>query len=164
VLLWFAGASFAIVWVVFHEPAIDYRLVMAGALLPDAVDALTGGRWVGHTLLASVVLLLGVMLGTRGRRGLRRQLLAVPIGTFLHLVLDGIWTDREVFWWPAFGRRLDGRLPSLDRGPSVILLEAIGAAALVWAWRRFELADADRRARFLRTGRLSRDLMEPPGR
>lgn len=159
-LLWFVGGSFLAVWLVFRDPAIDHRLVVAGALLPDIVDVLTGGPWVGHTVLASVVLLLGIMLLTRGRRLLRRQLLALPIGTFLHLVLDGAWTDTETFWWPAFGVHLDGgRLPSLERGPLTMVLELAGLAVLVWAWRRFRLHEPDRRRHLLRTGRLGRDLV-----
>lgn len=159
-LLWFAGGSFLAVWLVFRDPAIDHRLVMAGALLPDVVDAVAGGRWLGHTVAASVVLLCGTMLATRGRRLLRRQLLAVPIGTFLHLVLDGAWTDTETFWWPAFGTELGGRpLPSLERGPSNVVLEVVGLGILVWAHRRFRLGEPERRRHFLRTGRLGRDLV-----
>ena len=159
-LLWFAGGSFLAVWLVFRDPAIDNRLVMAGAVLPDVVDLLTGGPWLGHTVGASVVLLLGIMLATRGRRLLRRQLLAVPIGTFLHLVLDGAWTDTDTFWWPAFGTRLGGgRLPSLERGALTLVLEAVGLAILVWAYRRFRLDEPERRRHFLRSGRLGRDLV-----
>jgi hypothetical protein len=159
VILWFAGAAFGIVWVVFHDPAIDHRLVMAGALLPDVLDGPTGGRWVSHTLLFSATLLGAVMLGTRHRRVLRRQLLAVPIGTFLHLVLDGMWTDRRTFWWPVYGTHLDGRLPSLARGAADVPLELAGLAVLWWAWRRFRLFEPERRRRFFSTGRLSRDLV-----
>ncbi len=159
-LLWFAGGSFLAVWLVFRDPAIDHRLVMAGAVLPDVVDVAAGGTWVGHTVLASVVLLLGIMLATRGRRLLRRQLLAVPIGTFLHLVLDGAWTDTETFWWPAFGADLDGgRLPSLERGGLAVVLELVGLAILVWGYRRFRLDEPERRRHFLRSGRLGRDLV-----
>lgn len=159
-LLWFAGMAFVAVWIVFKDPAIDHRLVIAGALLPDVVDVWTGGRWVAHTVLFSVVLLTVVMLATRGRRRLRRRLLALPIGTFLHLVLDGMWTDRQVFWWPAFGSSFGDRpLPSLDRGWADVPMELIGLAALVWAWRRFRLAEPERRHHFLRTGHLGRDLV-----
>ena len=159
-LLWFAGGSFLAVWLVFRDPAVDHRLVMAGAVLPDVVDLLTGGPWIGHTVVASVVLLLGIMLATRGRRLLRRQLLAVPIGTFLHLVLDGAWTDTDTFWWPAFGTDLgSGRLPSIERGALTLVLEAVGLAILVWAYRRFRLDEPERRRHFLRSGRLGRDLV-----
>jgi hypothetical protein len=158
-VLWFAGMSFLAVWLVFRDPAIDHRLVIAGALLPDLVDAPTGGRWFGHTLLASVLLLAVVMLGTRGRRRLRRQLLALPIGTFLHLVFDGMWTDRERFWWPFFGTDLaDRSLPSVARGLGVdVFLELIGLAVLVWAWRRFRMDRPANLRRFLTTGRLPRE-------
>jgi membrane-bound metal-dependent hydrolase YbcI (DUF457 family) len=157
-VLWFAGGAFAVVWAVFKDPAIDHRLVIAGALLPDVIDAWTGGRWVAHTVLFSIVLLTVVMLATRGRRLLRRRLLAVPIGTFLHLVLDGMWTDRHTFWWPLYGAHITGRLPSVSRGGLDVLLEAAGAAVLAWAYMRFRLFEPERRAYFLRTGRLGRDL------
>ena len=159
-LLWFVGMAVVAVWIVFKDPAIDLRLVIAGALLPDAVDVWTGHRWVAHTVLASVVLLTVVMVATRGRRRLRRQLLALPIGTFLHLALDGMWTDRDVFWWPAFGSDFGSRdIPSIARGLADVPLEIIGAIALVWAWRRFHLGDSERRRYFLTTGRIGRDLV-----
>ena len=33
-ILWFAGVSFVFVWWVFRSPALDYRLVMLGSVLP----------------------------------------------------------------------------------------------------------------------------------
>lgn len=158
-ILWFAGTSFLAVWVVFHDPAIDHRLVIVGALLPDVIDGLTGGPWVFHSVAASVALLCVVMLATVGRRRLRRQLIALPIGTFLHLVFDGAWGDTKTFWWPFSGHFGDHRLLSLQRGRFDVVLEIAGAAMLVWAWRRFRLAEPDRRRYFLRTGRLGRDLV-----
>lgn len=163
---WFLGGSVAIVWLVFGDPAIDYRLVMAGALLPDLLDAPLGGPRLAHSLVASVVLLLGVMAATASRRRLRRQLLALPIGTFLHLVLDGVWAKSKVFWWPFLGRHLAERgLPSLSRPLLVVVLEeAVGMALLVALASRFRLREPDRRRLFLTTGRFSRDLAGPgPG-
>jgi membrane-bound metal-dependent hydrolase YbcI (DUF457 family) len=158
-LLWFAGMAFVMVWNVFRDPAIDYRLVMVGALLPDVIDAPFGGARVMHSVTASAVLLGLVMVGTRHRRALRRRLLAVPIGTFLHLVLDFMWTQAHVFWWPFLGWSFTGHgLPSLERPvPVIVAQELVGAAALVWCWRRFGLADPSRREAFVRTGRLARD-------
>ena len=159
-LLWFAGFSLVAVWSVFRDPAIDHRLVIVGALLPDVVDAPLGGPRVLHSLLGCSIALAVVMLATRGRRQLRRQLLAVPIGMFLHLVLDGMWTRTEAFWWPAFGLGFgEGGLPSVERGAFNVVLELAGAAALVWAWSRFRLREPARREVFLRTGRVGRDLV-----
>lgn len=159
-LLWFAGGSLVAVWQVFRDPAIDYRLVVAGALLPDAVDVFLGGPRHAHTLAFSVATLAAVMLGTRGRRGLRRQLLAIPIGLFLHLVLDAMWARTEVFWWPASGLSLTGDgLPSLARPSAVVVAQEVaGAVALAWWWGRFRLAEPARRHHFVTTGRLGRDL------
>lgn len=159
-LLWFAGCSLVIVWQVFRDPAIDHRLVVAGALLPDAVDGFLGGPRYLHTLAGSVALLAAVMAGTRGRRAWRRRLLALPIGTFLHLVLDAMWARTKVFWWPVSGLALPGHgLPSLSRPAAVLVVqELVGAAALVWWWRRFRLSEPERRHLFVTTGRLGRDL------
>jgi hypothetical protein len=163
-VLWFAGMAFVIVWTVFKDTAIDYRLVMAGALLPDVVDGPFGGPRVLHALSFSVALLLVVMVATRGRRTLRRRLLALPIGTFCHLLLDATWTRTTTFWWPFLGSELAGDgLPSLQR-PAVLLvvLELAGLAALLWMRSRFHLGEPDRRRQFVRTGHLGRDLAPGP--
>lgn len=155
-VLWFVGLSWLVVYVVFQSPALDYRLVALGSVVPLA-DAATGGAWVLHSLLASVAALTVVMLLTRRRRLLRRRWLGVPIGMFVHLVLDGVWTTTAVFWWPAFGASFDGEgLPEAGRGPLLVLMELVGAAALVWGYRHFGLDDARTRRRFTSTGQLPR--------
>jgi len=159
-LLWFVGGSWVAVWAVLGDPAVDYRLVIVGALLPDVVDGAFGAPRVGHALVGGVVVLMAVMVLTYGRRGLRRRLLAVPIGIFVHLVLDGMWTDAHVFWWPFQGRALSsgGGLPSMAHPLALGVVEEVaGAVALGWCWRRFRLGEPDRRSRFVRTGRLGRD-------
>src|SRR5436190_15715161 len=149
-ILWPVGLSLAIVWHVFQDPAIDYRLVVAGAVLPDLVDAPYGGARIAHSLVFSVLLLTVVMLATRGHRHARRRLLALPIGTFVHLALDGMWTRAHGFWWPFLGGRLSGRLPAFDHGVAVLALEELaGGVVLIWWWRRFGLSDPSRRSTFL---------------
>ena len=154
-LLWFVGLSVALVWLVFQSPALDVRVVAVGALVPW-LDGLSGGTWVLHTLVGSAALLAAVMLTTRRRRVLRRRLLGVPIGTFLHLVLDGAWADAELFWWPFLGGdALGAALPEVARSiVTVAAMEVAGVAAGLWTWRAFGLADPDRRTALVRTGRL----------
>lgn len=157
-ILWPAGLALVVVWQVFRDTAIDYRLVVGGALLPDVVDGPLGGARVMHTLVASVVLLAAVMLSTGGHRRARRRWLAVPIGTFIHLLVDGMWAHTDTFWWPLFGLGLEGALPSLDRSLTVLVLQELaGLAALVWFWRRFDLTNPQIRQPFLTTGRLPRE-------
>jgi len=87
----------------------------------------------------------------------RRRWLGLPIGMFIHLVLDGAWANTHVFWWPAFGLSFGGdRLPELDRGGLSVLMELVGVAALLYAWSRFGLRDPAARDRFLRSGQLPR--------
>lgn len=166
-VFWFAGMAFLVVWTVFRDTAIDYRLVALGAVLPDAVDVFAGGARFLHSLLAAVCVLVVVMLVTRRRRVLRRQLLALPIGLFCHLLLDGMWARTGTFWWPLIGDGFDpaGRLPSLERPVLLVVVqEAAGLAAIWWGYRRFWLFDPTRRQLFARTGRFDRNLRteEPP--
>ncbi len=170
-LLWFAGMSLVLMWVVFRDPAIDHRLVIVGALLPDLVDVVVGGGFgaeagVAHTLVFAVALMFAIMGATIGRRLWRRRLLAIPIGWFFHLILDPVWSNAELFWWPVKGASFgDVPLPAFDRSPVLaVVLEVVGALALVWAWRRFGLSDQLRRVTFARTGRIDRELTEgaPP--
>jgi hypothetical protein len=158
--LWFAGMSVVIVWFVFRSPALDYRLVMLGSVLP-LLDGAFGGARVLHALVTGAAVLLIVVLATRRRRLLRRRLIGLPIGMLLHLVLDGVWAQTTVFWWPFFGWSFGGAaLPEFDRGATVTLvLEVIGAAALVWCWSTFELRDPANRSLFLRTGHLNRSVV-----
>jgi hypothetical protein len=160
VLLWFWGTSFLTVWVVFHDPSIDYRVLLLGSILPDLVDAPFGGAGVAHSVTISVVVLIVVMLATVGHRSRRRRWLALPIGMFLHLVFDGAFTDARVFWWPFSGATPGEQpLPSIDRGFLSVVFELIGLAILAWGWRRFRLADPRRRQLLRRTGHLDPALV-----
>jgi LexA-binding, inner membrane-associated putative hydrolase len=159
VVLWFAGGAFVGVWLVFRSPAVDYRLVVAGALLP-LVELPFGSPRLLHSLTGAAALLALAMVATPRRRLAQRRLVAVPIGVLVHLLLDGIWTDTQAFWWPFAGLAWsDARLPELARGWLDLVLEAAGAAALWWCWRRFRLEEPVRRARFVRTGQLDRDVV-----
>jgi LexA-binding, inner membrane-associated putative hydrolase len=161
VVLWFAGGAFVGVWLVFRSPAVDYRLVVAGALLP-LVELPFGSPRVLHSLTGAAALLALAMVATPRRRLAQRRLVAVPIGVLIHLLLDGVWTDTQAFWWPFAGLAWsDAPLPELSRGWFDLVLEAAGAAALWWCWRRFRLDEPARRARFARTGRLDRDVVGP---
>ena len=162
-ILWFAGVSFVFVWWVFRSPALDYRLVMLGAVLPVG-EFFLGGPRVLHSFLAPVALLGILLLATQKRRLVRRRWIGIPIGMMMHLVLDGIWARPEVFWWPFFGFDFgtDG-LPELGHPIAVTLLfEFIGLGCLVWSWRAFEFSNPQIRERFFRTGQLSRSVPKPP--
>lgn len=170
-LLWFAGASLVLMWVVFRDPAIDHRLVVVGALMPDVVDVVVGGGFdadsgPAHTLVFAVGLMFAVMGITVGRRLLRRRLLAIPIGWFFHLILDPVWTHSSLFWWPVDGGSFgDVPIPAFDRPLMLtLLLEVAGALALMWAYGRFGLSDPARRSVFVRSGRIDRQLTDgtPP--
>jgi hypothetical protein len=137
-ILWFAGGACLAVLVVFGDPRIDLRWVALGAVLPDLPLRLTPL----HSLTACAAVMVAVMAATRRGSARRRGALAVPIGMLLHLVLDGMWTRTDVFWWPFTGWSFPfGRLPSLDR-PALLLVaqEAAGLAMLLSARSRLRAA------------------------
>jgi membrane-bound metal-dependent hydrolase YbcI (DUF457 family) len=157
--LWFIGPSVLIVWAVFGSPAADYRIVALGSVVP-LLELPFGHPRVLHSVAGAVLVMAVVMVGARGRRLVQRRLLGLPIGMLLHLVLDGAWTDDHAFWWPFLGRSWSSsRLPELGRGGFSVVLELVGAGSCGWAYRRFRLGEAERRADFLHTGRVGRDIV-----
>jgi hypothetical protein len=163
-LFWFLGTALVSVWYVFTDPRFDYRLLLFGALLPDLIDVPGGqARWA-HSLTVAVGALALVMLVTAGRKPIRRLLLGLPIGMLLHLVWDGAFASTAVFWWPFSGSWGDVQVPSVERSLWLNLgMEAAGMWMLWWAWRRFDLADRERRIQFVRLGTLT-DVGARPGR
>jgi len=153
--LWFLGTAAIAVWFVFRDDRFDYRVLAFGAVLPDIVDGVTGGDWVMHSVVSSVVLLAGVMAIARRGSVRRRRWLALPIGTFFHLVFDGAFNNTRLFWWPFGGLSFHNtNIPSFDRLGLDVVLEIAGALMLVWMWRTNNLSNESTRAEFVRTGHL----------
>lgn len=162
---WFLGTSALTVWFVFRDDKFDYRVLALGALLPDIVDLATGGIWVMHSIVASIGLLTIIMLCARRGTARRLRWLALPIGTFLHLVFDGAFNNTKVFWWPFTGIGFGGAdIPSLDRGTLNIAMEVAGVVMLAWLWRTNNLSDGTARTRFSRTGQLTGGAPTDAGR
>ena len=156
---WYVAVSFAVVALVFDSPAVDYRLVMLGSVLP-VVEILAGGPWALHTLLAPLSVLVVVMLATRGRRLARRRWLGLPIGLLLYLVLNGVWRQVDLFWWPIYGTTVDAAdLPEWRPLAVLVWLELIGLAVGAWAVRRYGLTDRGRLRLLATKGHLDRERM-----
>lgn len=168
-ILWHTGLAAAIVYATLGRRRIDYRFVLLGAVLPDAVDAVldalvyegSTGRGAAHSILAVVAVALVVILGSKGER--RLAIFGVPVGWLLHLVGDGMWNAPRTFLWPAFGTsfaRSSGEPYSWDllADPLAHLStwggEITGALLLAWFWVAFGLGHGDRFRLFLRDGYL----------
>lgn len=153
-LVWFAGGSAWAAWMVFRDPALAYSVVAIGALLPDVVALLGAGSGPGHSIVVGGLLLVAVMLGTRGRRRLRRRLLGIPLGFLLHLVLDAAWAEPvSQLWWPLAGAATGSGVPSLSRPLLLLLLLEVAGLLLGFVtWRD---------VRSIRQARRSRRGVEP---
>ena len=157
VLFWFVGTAILTIWWVFRDPLFDYRLLVIGSIAPPAVDVWFGGARVLHSLAFSVGSLAVVMIATVGRPALRRTLLGFPLGTLLHLVYTGAWTDTATFWWPFTGGFDDAPMPIAARGWWNVPLEIAGLTMVAWIVRAAGLADPARRRHAWRTGQLAFD-------
>ncbi len=158
-LIWFAVVSVVVVAEVFRSPLVDYRLVAVGSLLP-LLDVVIGRPTPLHALAAPVVIMTVIMGSTIHRRLVRRRLLGIPIGMFLHLVLDGSWDRARLFWWPSFGFSLAAEPVPESRGVTVrVVLELLGVVAAVVAYRRYGLDDTDNRRLLARSGHLNRAVL-----
>ena len=134
-ILYYVGLSAAIVWLVFHDPRIDFRALAVGDVVPDLVDAPGGGPRLGHTLVLAVAAMAVVMAATGRGSPTRRALVMLPIGMLLHLLLHGTFAEREIFWWPAFGSEFPegGLFPTWQ---VAVIREVLGALALIWFLRQ----------------------------
>ncbi len=158
------GLAALIVYVTLGRRRIDYRFVLAGAVLPDLVDGAvyrgSPDQGIAHSILSVIVVAVVVILGLRGER--RLAVFGIPVGWLLHLVGDGMWNAPRTFLWPAFG-------PEFSRAPepyswdlladplshlSTWGLELAGLLLLAWFWVAFGLGHEDRFRLFLKDGYL----------
>lgn len=130
--------------------AIDYRLLLLGAILPDLIDKplgkvflreqLANGQIFSHTLLFTLLLLhIGFLLSGQGRR----TFLSLFIGVSFHLAGDIVWLSRGTLLWPLYGwafpkgvplgvaETTRGYLSTLATTPVLLGLEAIGGMILL---------------------------------
>jgi LexA-binding, inner membrane-associated putative hydrolase len=169
-LIWFVALSMTGVVLVFRDPRLDHRMVALGSVLPLAIDLLVGlargsATQVGpaHSMVMHVAVLAVVMLATIGRRPIRKRLVAVSIGGFAHLVLDGAWTRTTSFAWPLLGARSVGREFVFDRPLIVnVVMELLGGAVFAFLVHRCRLRQKSRREGFVRSGIL--EFLPPPPR
>ena len=156
-LIWYVATAAAGVWAVFDSPALDYRFVMLGAVLPVA-EVTLGQPGPLHSIVTAVAVLALVMLVTQGRRivrrlepgdrrvriGRRREVLdpdrdlaelEVRVGLVV-LDRDGLFEDRDRVVEQAL---LDVRAREPEARAEVILLQL--ARVLVLADRVVELPE-----------------------
>ena len=142
------GADNNLSWFNSLARQMDYRLIIVGALLPDIIDKPLGmflfpgffnsNRIFCHTLLF-LVILSSVAVYLFKRRG-QTWLIALSFGTFMHLILDGMWLAPRTLLWPAYGwafERTDvshwlQNIPYVLRtDPAEYLPELVGAIILL---------------------------------
>ena len=93
--------------------------------------------------------------------------MALSVGVFFHLLLDGMWVEQQSFLWPLFGwsfamphQGASNLLISVLDSPWRVVQEIVGLGYLAALWNIGGLSDRGRRSAFLGTGKLV--SLEPP--
>ncbi|HEY94350.1 MAG TPA: hypothetical protein G4O15_05380 [Dehalococcoidia bacterium] len=137
---------------------LDYRMIIIGSMLPDIIDkplfllfsesGFFTGRSHAHTLLFALLLLSGGLFSRKS------WLLALAPANFFHLILDCLWADPEILFWPLLGRfepyEAEGWFSNLwynlTHSPEIYIPEIIGLTVTgflaykilkVWGINRF---------------------------
>jgi inner membrane protein len=143
-LLGHLGIGLGLAWLLsWKSPArIDYRLVLAGAILPDLIDkplayvtGLDSRLWAHTFLFLFAILALSVVPFLRGFR-------LVGFGVATHLLLDMIWNQPAIVLYPAYGWTFPPAPFSVARwydmlfhDPYVQFGEIVGSVSLIaFAW------------------------------
>jgi hypothetical protein len=164
-LLWhLAGTLWLFRWV-FRDPRVDVRFLAVGAVLPDLIDlpasliaGLDGRAWAHSLLFASLLMVVVLIVLRRGAR--RKQWMALAVGVFFHLLLDGMWVEGETLFYPFLGFGFAEGGDSWGAGGANLASwwtwagELVGAGYLWWVWVQSGLGDRERRGAFLDSGRL----------
>ena len=131
--------------------SVDYRIVLLGSMLPDIIDkplwffidgdTSLSGRDYSHTLLFSLVLLVGGMVLLKHRRA---WLLILSLSSFMHLIFDEMWNNPVTLLWPLLGPLLAEKtvgwfsniIQALFSQPGAYVPEIIGLViVLLFAYR-----------------------------
>ena len=144
-----ASNNTMISWFASLSHYIDIRILLVGSLLPDIIDKPVGqfffretfsnGRIFSHTLLFLIVLTgTGFYLYKRHHQV---WMLTLAAGTFLHLVLDGMWAAPATLFWPLLGLTFEKEdltdwlmniFRELFSHPGNSIPELIGLVILLW--------------------------------
>ena len=155
-------------WFTSLSEYVDIRILLIGSLLPDIIDKPIGmvffrdtfssGRIFAHTLLFLIVLAAAGYYLYRRRH--KTWLLILAFGTFVHLLLDQIWTMPNTMLWPFRGLTFDRYnvdewftiwFWNLFVYPDLFIPEFLGLAILLWFG--FTLINRKKVGVFLRHGK-----------
>lgn len=93
---------------------LDYRLVLAGSMLPDVIDKcilfflsgekFSSGRMFAHTFLFTMLLIaLGLVVLNTYRKS---WVLVLAACCLFHQLLDIMWKQLNIFLWPVYDKLL----------------------------------------------------------
>jgi inner membrane protein len=124
---------------------IDIRFLLIGAILPDIIDKPLGlfhigsGRSISHTLLFLLIFTISGLILYLLRKW--KRMLVLAGGICAHLILDSMWQNPHILFWPFYGSHFSAGNPAdwlsrwgseLTGDPIVLICEAIGFLIIVY--------------------------------
>jgi membrane-bound metal-dependent hydrolase YbcI (DUF457 family) len=118
---------------------IDIRFLLIGAILPDIIDKPLGlfhigsGRSISHTLLFLLIFALSGLILYFVKKW--KRMLVLAGGICAHLLLDSMWLNTHVLFWPFYGSQFSTGNPAdwishwgteLTGDPIVLIFESTG--------------------------------------
>lgn len=156
------GIAAGLAWLLaFRWPSIrvDYRVLLAGAILPDLIDKPLGSLLGLQARLWAHTLIFLAALAALSRLRPLRGVAWLALGVAVHLALDMIWFEPNVALWPLYGwsfptgvQSLGGYLYVLLTDPYVQFGEITGSILLVAFAKVHGLFSWSALRSFLRTG------------
>lgn len=103
------------------ELDVDYRVVIAGSILPDLIDKpieillkhyqLISGRLIGHTLAFSMIIVIIGLI--RLKKTKKSNILILGACSLIHTILDLMWVFPKTYLYPLYGMTFPAVLDTL---------------------------------------------------
>lgn len=152
---------------------IDFRIIAVSAMFPDIVDKIVGMLILGEEIsngrifTHSLVILTVLSISTFNYSKVKLTGLFVPLlyifPAYLHLILDGLWTEPNTLLWPLTGTgfprigvEFGDYFGILFSNPYVYISEIIGAIILIVIFIKFKLYQRTRFANLIKSGELNK--------
>ena len=145
-----------------NRGAVDFRLVLLGSILPDLIDKPLGALlhlearlWAHSLLFLAAIAIAGFWPALRGIRW-------VAFGDAVHLLVDLIWEQPIVAFWPLLGLAFPAGGQSWESYLQILLSdryvqfgEIVGGGILLATVCRYRLYRWETLREFLKDGRLA---------
>ena len=151
--------------------ALDFRIVIIAAILPDIIDKIVGmiifkeeisnGRIFTHSALVIGAISICLIIVDRMKFGPRLHTLYYILPLWMHLLLDRMWEENQTLFWPLFGTHFpkidiefSDYFSNLLSDPYIFTGEVLGLLIIIIISIKYRLFVKTHLIAFLKDGKL----------